>query len=402
MSLRHCPNCPRVLPATNPNSTSQNLDSRRWALPACQVTSRKEIRWALFPDCSEYSDLPSRVVCCFRESDFPANLNPARFPESCSSASFRWLSSSPEHSDSEVIAELRCRQEESPFQPEELRYWLAGSRCPGAGLPSLASNSDPPNRNCWQAARLPQEHFARQATTRKEQPQTTTQVFWRTYQGLPRTIPIVSDPEIDALQINFSLIDARWRMYRSDALDNCGAPGRRAELLTVLRGLRAFFKRLAVPDPTLAGVAGELEILRQFESVDRTGVLAQAAEHAAAQVVGEIGKFLAAGLLVALARDHDQIFGTSQRTQIAGNAHGLIRVGVHVEARCAAITLGHLRPFQRILLGIDFLGILIAERNLQSLKQIDQEDFAEQAWHPHIGVSIPLTRESPKAAALLF
>src|SRR5712671_3855080 len=100
MYLRHCPNCCQVLPATNPNfasqnlaspglmtlSSSQNLDSRRWALPACQVTDRREIHWVFFPDCSEYSDLPLMAVCCFRESDFPANLNPARFPESCSSA----------------------------------------------------------------------------------------------------------------------------------------------------------------------------------------------------------------------------------------------------------------------------------------------------------------------------
>jgi hypothetical protein len=45
------------------------------------------------------------------------------------------------------------------------------------------------------------------------------QIFWRTYQGLPRTIPIVSDPEVDALQIDFSLIEMDARVYPSDAVD---------------------------------------------------------------------------------------------------------------------------------------------------------------------------------------
>ena len=43
--------------------------------------------------------------------------------------------------------------------------------------------------------------------------------------------------------------------------------------------------------------------LGQFQRVGGTGVLAQPAKHAAAQVVGEVGDFLAASLLVALARD---------------------------------------------------------------------------------------------------
>src|SRR2546430_471529 len=58
-------------------------------------------------------------------------------------------------------------------------------------------------------------------------------------------------------------------------------------LLTIQRRLGAFFQCLAIPDPALARIAGEFEILRKFECVYRTGILAQSAEHAAAQVVGE-------------------------------------------------------------------------------------------------------------------
>ena len=176
----------------------------------------------------------------------------------------------------------------------------------------------------------------------------------------------------------------------------------RCGLLLILRRLRTFFQRLAVPDPAFAGVAGEFEILREFERVDGTGIFAEAAEHAAAQVVGEVGEFLAAGLLVARAGDHDQIFRAGQRAQVAGDAHGLVGVRIDVEPGRAAIALGHLRPLHGILLGIDFLGILIAEGDLQSLQKVDKKNFAEQAWHAHIGVSIspgsgrlPVIQSSP-------
>jgi hypothetical protein len=171
----------------------------------------------------------------------------------------------------------------------------------------------------------------------------------------------------------------------------------------VRRGLWTFFQRLAIPDPALTSIAGEFEILRKFERVHGTGVLAEAAEHAAAQIVSKVGEFLAAGVLVARTRNHDQIFRARQRAQVAGNAHGLVGIGVHVQPGRAPVTLGHLRPLHGILLGINFLGILIAERDPQSLKQVNQENLAEKARHPHIGVSIPLGRcRLPVAAGELF
>ena len=162
-------------------------------------------------------------------------------------------------------------------------------------------------------------------------------------------------------------------------------------LAFVLRRLRALFQRLAVPYPSLARVAGELEILGEFQRIRRARILAQPAEHAAAQIVGKVGEFLAAGLFVSFARNHDQMLGTRQRAQITRDAHGLVRVRVHVEPWRTSVTLGYLRPLQWILLGVNLFGILVAEGDLQPLKQVYQKDFPEQVWHAHNAVSIPLS-----------
>src|SRR2546426_2240880 len=99
-------------------------------------------------------------------------------------------------------------------------------------------------------------------------------------------------------------------------------------LFPILRRLRALLQHLAVPDSAFAGVVGQLEVLGQLQRVRGTGVLAQSAEHAAAQVVSKIGEFLAAGLLVAFARDYDQVLWADQGTQVAGDAHGLVGIGI--------------------------------------------------------------------------
>src|SRR5208337_2091328 len=99
----------------------------------------------------------------------------------------------------------------------------------------------------------------------------------------------------------------------------------------------------------------------------RAGILAEAAEHAAAQVVGEVGQFLAARVGVALATYHNQVLGTGQRTQVARNAQRFVGIGIVVEAGRAAEPLGDLRSLQRILLGDGFLRILVAKGDLQAL-----------------------------------
>ena len=53
--------------------------------------------------------------------------------------------------------------------------------------------------------------------------------------------------------------------------------------------LGAFLQRLPIPDRALARIRRQLEILCQLQRVHRAGVLAQPAEHAPAQVVGEVG-----------------------------------------------------------------------------------------------------------------
>src|SRR5271155_4595905 len=91
-------------------------------------------------------------------------------------------------------------------------------------------------------------------------------------------------------------------------------------LASVLSRLGTFFEHLAVPDGAFAGVAGQLEILRQLERVHGAGILAEAAEHAAGCVVDEGGQLLAPGHLAALTGDYDQCLGASERAQIAGDA----------------------------------------------------------------------------------
>ncbi len=154
-----------------------------------------------------------------------------------------------------------------------------------------------------------------------------------------------------------------------------------------MRRLRTFFEGFAVPDPSLAGIAGELEILRELKRVNWAGVFAQSAEHAAAQVIGKIGEFFSSRLLVARAGNHDQILRACQRTEIAGNAHGFVGIGVDVQARRTPVSFGNLRPFQRVLLGIDLFWILIAERDLQSLEKVDKKNLSQKRGHPHTRVA---------------
>src|SRR5271169_2114781 len=81
-------------------------------------------------------------------------------------------------------------------------------------------------------------------------------------------------------------------------------------------GLQSF----PVPDESLAAVLGHLKVLSEFQGVSRTGILAKAAEHAPAQVVGELSKFLAASHGIALAPHNDQVLGAHHSTQIASDA----------------------------------------------------------------------------------
>src|SRR5258707_11079048 len=97
-------------------------------------------------------------------------------------------------------------------------------------------------------------------------------------------------------------------------------------LLSVHGRLRTFFERLEVPNHAFASVVRELEILGKFERIGRASIFAQAAKHAAAQVVSKLRELFAAGFFIALAGNDDQVFRTSHRAQITGNAEGLVGV----------------------------------------------------------------------------
>ncbi len=97
-------------------------------------------------------------------------------------------------------------------------------------------------------------------------------------------------------------------------------------LLPVNRGVRTLLERLAIPDHALAGVAREFEILGEFEGVGRARIFAQTAEHAAAEVIGEVHQLFAARLFVALAGHYDEVFRTSKRAQIAGDAKRFVSI----------------------------------------------------------------------------
>jgi len=155
------------------------------------------------------------------------------------------------------------------------------------------------------------------------------------------------------------------------------------DLLSVHRGLRALLQRLAVPNHGFAAVIRKFKVLGEFESVHRAGIFAKSAEHAAAQIVSKIRQFFAARDFVTLARNDNQILRTGHRAKVARNAHRLIRVGIDIQPRRSAVALRNLGTLQRILLGIDFLGILIAEGDPHALHQVDQKDFAQQAWNTH-------------------
>ena len=83
------------------------------------------------------------------------------------------------------------------------------------------------------------------------------------------------------------------------------------------------------------------------------------------------------------------MFGAGERAQVTGNAESLVGIWVNVESRCAAITFRNLRSLERILFGINLLGMLIAEGHTKALHQVHEKDFSENLRHSHNVHSIP-------------
>ena len=161
------------------------------------------------------------------------------------------------------------------------------------------------------------------------------------------------------------------------------------ELFAVDGRLRTFFERLKVPDHSFASEAGELEILSEFERICWTGVFAQSAEHAPAEIIGESNQLFSPRFLVAFACNYDQVFRAGQRAEIARYTQRLVSVRIHIQAGRAAISFSNLRPLQGILLGINFFGILVPERDEKSLDEVQQKNLPHDAGKSHNPFSIP-------------
>ena len=164
------------------------------------------------------------------------------------------------------------------------------------------------------------------------------------------------------------------------------------ELLLIRGRLWTLFERLAIPDHALASVIREFKILGEFESIGWARIFAEAAKHATAKIVGKVHKLFAACLFIALAGYNDQILGADQRAQIAGNAQTFVGVGVDVQPGRASVAFVYLWPFQGILLGVDFLRILIPEGHAESLDEVHQEYFPQDGSDSHCTHRITLTR----------
>ena len=154
-------------------------------------------------------------------------------------------------------------------------------------------------------------------------------------------------------------------------------------LLFVHRRVRALFQLLAIPDGAFACVACHFEVLSQFKRVRRTGVFTQTAEHAAADVVREMGEFFASRRRIAFTAYDDEVLRAGKRAQIASNAQSLIAVRVVVQTRSAAISLGYLRALQWILFSVSLPRILVAEGTIHTRKEIEKQQTPEECLDRH-------------------
>src|SRR5437870_10467935 len=107
-------------------------------------------------------------------------------------------------------------------------------------------------------------------------------------------------------------------------------------LRLVLYSFPSLFQHFAVPYKTGARIGCQLEILRQLETVSRTSLLAQSAEHATRSIKDKLVEdFLAARLaghdnFDIHGKDVDAVFGAGQRAKVASDAERVMRFRIHV------------------------------------------------------------------------
>jgi hypothetical protein len=141
---------------------------------------------------------------------------------------------------------------------------------------------------------------------------------------------------------------------------------------------------MAVPDGAFTGVIGHLEVLGQLEAVCRAGIFAEAAEHAARSVVSEIGENFSARGVVTKPADNDEVFRACESAQIASDAERFAGLGIHVEARRAAVPLGHHGALERVLLGVNIFGRLITKCQPHTLEEVHKENSPEEVSHRNV------------------
>jgi len=95
-------------------------------------------------------------------------------------------------------------------------------------------------------------------------------------------------------------------------------------------GSRPDFEPMTVPNGAFAAVAGQLEILREFEAICGASIFAQAAEHAARGIVRKRGEHFPARGIVALPAHYNQIFRAGQRAKVAGDAERFARLRIDI------------------------------------------------------------------------
>ena len=149
----------------------------------------------------------------------------------------------------------------------------------------------------------------------------------------------------------------------------------------VVCGRRSDFETMPIPNGAFPCVIGHLEILGEFEAIRGAGIFAQAAEHAARRVIRKRREHFPASGIIAKPAHDDQILGTSESAEVAGDTQRFARLWIHVQARRTSVTFGDHGALQRILLGVNILGRLITERQPHPLEQIHEEEATQKVFH---------------------
>jgi hypothetical protein len=130
-----------------------------------------------------------------------------------------------------------------------------------------------------------------------------------------------------------------------------------------------------------ARVVGHLKILCQFQCVDRASIFAKSAEHAPRSIIRKGREHFPSCGVVALPAHYDQVLRASQSAQIAANTERFACLRIIVQARRATVPLRHHRPFQRILLGNNILGILRPKGDREALQKIHLKQSLKEFPH---------------------